>query len=531
MLGIIGYCMSSFSLRWVLKLFARGSKIKAQSRSRRRSVWSRRVSTSVSASTLARDESSNARAPTEWELVLDALERNDASGTTVLVHYFDHGQSMGINLKLRSTAAYLFLEVPRRYLEGTPMTANDCALLLHYVATSTALRTVWLEPFDAFEPLDSFIGFGVTRYSIFAEQIMRAARRNNNIRALTLSTDVSFDPSQMVEFLDQTTSLKELHLDVSRCVLSDEKRLIVLGALARNTHITDLTLEFQDGDAEMLALTVTLQTLHENTTLQKLCLFSSKYPLFVPGHAWSLLLGSGIPLHCLSLSNVSFDHAAMKGLLKGLIGRDTTIDLKLNACTFSNGAIDELMCSVPTMRKHLVSTLTISWHQFDRSDTRLKDLMTKIYPLSPFQHLAINLEGNFTRALLGQLTIKSPPHMESLTLRGFNVVQTETEALAAFVKSAIHLKKLSVDSSLLDRNERAMLKVALRENGSLAKVHGGLPRTYCRRNRALHLLLKQHPIPLAKLSLVPSFCHAAKAAKKMGATLIFAGLLGCDHRY
>jgi hypothetical protein len=478
---------------------------------------------------MARDESNNARAPTAWELTLAALQRNDSSVTKVYVHYYDdsiphpNGQPLGVNLMLSSTVTDLVLEVPRQDLDGEPMTADDWALLLHYVATSAALCTVWLEHFDRNSPT-------ATGISIFAEQIMRAARRNNSVRALKLCYHVAYDHSQMVEFLEQTTSLKEIQLDVSRRVLSDESRLIILEALAHNTQISDLILEFDDNENDDLDMFAhSLQMLHPSTMLQELHLTFWGNALLVPGDVWSSFLRDAKHLRCLSLFCMPFDRDAMKGLVKGLIDRDTAISLELDACWFFNGAIDELLCSIPTMRKHLVSTLTIRQLQdYDENYPRLyelfNDLIAKIYPLSPFQHLVLDLSCSFTLAVLGHLTIKAPPHMESLALVGYRIQAATTEALAAFVKSAIHLTKLSVQFSGRAQRLRTMLQEALRENGSIVDVGEGLPRTYCDRNANLRLLLQEQP----NLSLVPSLFQAAKAAKKMAANMILAGLLGLN---
>jgi hypothetical protein len=340
---------------------------------------------------------------------------------------------------------------------------------------------------------------------------------------------------QMVEFLGQTTSLQEIHLGVSRRFLSDESRLIVLEALARNIHISDLVLGFDmDDGIEMFADSV--QMLHQSTTLQLLHLrFWGDIPL-VPGHVWTSLLKSGIPPRCcLSLFCMPFDRKAMKGLVKGLIERDAAIDLRLDACDFYNGAAGELLRSIPNMRKHMVSTLTITQmdnyenNDFPRMNDLLKDLVAKIYPVSPFQHLVIDMYGDFTLFLLRQLKIKAPPYMESLALECHHVIHgaQEMKALAAFVKSAVHLKKLSLDLSSQRAKGRAALKEALPINGSIVDVGEGLTRKYCNRNANLRLLL-QEPIAAANLSLVPSLFQAAKAAKKMAATMILAGLLGLN---
>jgi hypothetical protein len=432
---------------------------------------------------MARDESINARALTAWELTLAALQRDDSSVTEVNVHYYDdsiphpNGQPLGVNLMLSSTVTELVLEVPRQYLEGEPITTDEFALLLHYVATSAALRTVLLQ-----QPC--FTASTVTSISIFVEQIMRAARRNNNIRALKLCDYVAYDPLQMVEFLGQTTSLQEIMLYVSRSVLSDESRLNVLEALARSAQISYLILGFEKKDGlEMFA--DSLQLLHKSTTLQKLHLsFLEEIPL-VPGYVWSSFLQDAIALHCLSLFCMPFDRDAMKGLVEGLISRNAAaIDLELDACDFDNGAIDELFCSIPTMDKHIFSTLKITqMGHYDDDDTRmnalLKGLVAKVYPVSPFQHLVLDLDGeDFTLALLRRLA-KAPPQMESLALVGnYGIPPAVTKAVAAIVKSAVCLKKLSVESACRSPKFCVALEEALRVNGSIVDVCERLTRKY-----------------------------------------------------
>jgi hypothetical protein len=125
--------------------------------------------------------------------------------------------------------------------------------------------------------------------------------------------------------------------------------------------------------------------------------------------------------------------------------------------------------------------------------------------------------------------VKSTVQLESLVLLD-RLGQVETEALITFVESAIHLKKLSIDVSEQDENFPAALEEALRENGSLVNVCGGLMRTYSERNANLRLLLQQEPMPSADLSLVPSLFQAAKAAKKMAANIIYTiVLMDFDH--
>jgi hypothetical protein len=462
----------------------------------------------------------NARAPTEWERTLGALQRDDTF-TTVNFHCDDrraphqNNRSSGINLELSSSVITMTLQVPRPSLGSTtPITTEEYARLLDtHVATSAALRTIRLLAPE----WNTLIPTGI---SVLAEQMMRAARRNHNVCALELSYGVSYDPLQMVEFLDQTTSLQQLQLDVSRRILSDESRLIVMQALARNTQITNLFLKFNADDGVQI-VSQSLQTLHQNTALQKLCVALWGTTLTIPGHVWTLLLRSGIPLRSLALWDISFDRDAAKGLMDGLIARKTDIDLELNACFFDHEAIDEVILSIPTMRKNMVSTLTIRHQCYRRNCPRMNNMIEKIYPLSPFKHLAIDLSGDFTRALLSQLTIKSPPLMESLTLLGTDCEHADMEALAIFIKSAIHLKTLSVELSEQNKNFRTTLEKALRENGSVETVSMGLTRTYCDRNANLRLLLQQQPMPPANLSLVPSLFQAAKSAKNMVANIIF----------
>jgi hypothetical protein len=459
-------------------------------------------------------ELENAQAPTEWELTLAALQSNNAPVATDYVHYYD--RSIPFNLELSGTVTTVILEVPRPSLRGTPITTDDLALLLTYVATSAALRTVRLEPFD-------YNASPPTVDPIFADQLMRAVRSNSNVHALQW-LHVRYDPALMTAFLDQAASLQELLLDVSRRVISDEARLIVFGALARNAQITDLCLLYDDDDDDMEMLAHHyLQILQQNTTIQKLHL---SFNGSLSGNVWSSLLRSGIPLRCLSLFFVTFDRDAMKGLVEGLIGRGTAIDLILDACFFFNDGIDELIRPIPTMRNYQASTLTIS-QTSEYDDPRGTEMIE--YLLSPFQHLVIDLGGDFTRALLVQLTIQSPPHLESLALVGNYRVQAELEAVVAYVKSAVHLKKLSVDLRYQGENLPATLEAAIRENGSLENVCEGLPRTYCERNANLRLMLERRPMPIADLLLLPSLFQAAKATKKMAAHKILTGLLCCDH--
>jgi hypothetical protein len=336
-----------------------------------------------------------------------------------------------------------------------------------------------------------------------------------------------YDPEAMVDFINQTTSRFTLGLELSGNLLSEELRLKVVEALASNAHIDFLILGFgRVDDVEMFPNA--LQALHQNTTLKSLWLnfYSSAR---VPGRLWYSLLKSGPPLRDLDLCNVLFDGCAIGQLLNGLISRDTAIHLGLYDCFFSDDALDTLIRVLPTVAKHCLLSLTIVNPRYRRDYPELNTLAEALYSLPPFR-LEISLDENETCALLGKLTSKSPPWMTSLVLHN-RLRLAETEALVAFVKSAVHLEMVSAQVFDHVVNAHAMVEEAARENGSLIRAYEGPPCVYNRRNANLRLLLVQRPMPLEleNLSLMPSLFQAAKAAKKMAANFIFAGLLGCDH--
>jgi hypothetical protein len=407
-----------------------------------------------------------------------------------------------------------------------PTTSYDWSLLLHYIATSATLHEVWL----------SASSYRLTPDPIalkFSKHLLRAVRSNPNVRELGFSVGAVYDARHMVALLNHTTSLQELELNFAGYVLSDHSRLIVAQALARNTRVTHLNLRFGQGDdVEMIA--PALRVIHQNTTLQKLGLIFDGGAL-VPGHVWSSLLLSGVPLGSLELSMACFDRVAMEHLLNGLIGRSTAIDLKFRGCGFDHGAIDALADILPTVDKRLVSRLTIDQIGFEDGSRRWNEVVAAVNSLSLFQHLVFGPFLYETCALLEQLTAEAPKQMESLTLLQ-KLSSAETKALVAYVKSAIYLKNLSVDLSeqngnffmALD-NFCTALEGALKENGSLVYTCEGLTDKYCMRNANLGLLLGRKPMPLDDLSLIPSLFQAAKAAKKMAANMILTGLLSCGH--
>jgi hypothetical protein len=334
----------------------------------------------------------------------------------------------------------------------------------------------------------------------------------------------------------QDTSLQELALDVSEYVLSDLSALLsVVDALANNTQVTDLTLHLGDDEDDVEERVDVLHTLHQNTTLQKLSLgvhdMQDNGSYLVPGHAWESLLRSDVPLLSLGLSYISFDGDAVEYLLNGLISQDNAIDLELDRCFFGNGAIDTLVRLVPGIQKCLVSSLTVKGPRCDPRNPQWNKLVAALYPLSgvsPFLHLTIKLSKELTCGLLDQLRIKSPKQMTSLKLRCGGV--EDIFALFMFVKSAVHLKKLTVDLSNWGEDCPEYFGDFLRENGSLVDVGEGLTRAYFLRNENLRLLLEQRPMPLTDLPLVPSLFHVAKAAKKLSPTTILMGLLGYNPR-
>jgi hypothetical protein len=183
----------------------------------------------------------------------------------------------------------------------------------------------------------------------------------------------------MTAFLQETTSVQVLELNISCFGLPDDSRLMLAGALASNTHVTDLTLYFEvDKDNDVCASV--MHVLCNNTRLQQLNLEFERDdddddhddddhddgdPYFlVPGHVWSSLLQSGIPLRSLSLRSMRFDRDAMTHLLHGLNKRDTAIDLQLVDCFFKNCVIDALVDLAPTIFKSLVSQLTVDCPSF-----------------------------------------------------------------------------------------------------------------------------------------------------------------------
>jgi hypothetical protein len=466
----------------------------------------------------------NARAPTEWELLLAALQRNDASVTEVNMPEMEeqdsiprrYGHSLGSALLHNTSVHTLSLDVSRLLSEEE--TVDDWATLLHYVATSAVLQTVVLRNMNAhLNTPTNHVALSVSN----SKRLLRDVGRNNNICSLAFFR-VYNDPEILVDFINQTTSLVGLALAFP---LSDESSFNVVEALADNAYITHLWLDFVDVDDMFPNV---LQVLHQNLKLQSLALSFDRYAA-PPGHVWSSLLESGMRLLSLSLHHVSFDGDAMTQLMDGLIGRDTVIDLGLHRCFFSDGAVDALTVLLPIVGKWIFLRLTIDKPRYRRDNPQLYGLAEALYSLQLF-HLAISLDQEETCALLGKLTIKSPRHMTSIELK-VPLRPAEIEALATFVKSAVHLKKLSIVFSEQSETFRMILEEALRENGSLRHACEGLTDVYHRRNANLRWLLKRRPMPLEleNLSLMPSLFQAAKAAKKMAANFIFAGLLGCDH--
>jgi hypothetical protein len=116
----------------------------------------------------------------------------------------------------------------------------------------------------------------------------------------------------------------------------------------------------------------------------------------------------------------------------------------------------------------------------------------------------------------------------SLSLLNGGMRLAETEALVTYIKSAVHLKELSVNLYHADKNLRSMLTEALRVNGSVVDVGEGMPRTYCVRNSNLRSLLEQRPMPSTDLFLIPMLFQISKVAEKMAPNMLFMGLLGCD---
>jgi hypothetical protein len=466
------------------------------------------------------------RPPTKWELLLEALQRNDDSVTSVYVAGKSipgrYVRSLGSALLHNTTVNTLPLDVNKLNDENSnePITTDEWASFFHYIATSAALHTVCLAPSDYTADMnmrDPII-------FMFTERLLHAVGSNTNVRALSFWPFVVYEMLPMVALLNQTTTLQELSLDISAHVLSDESRLSVVDALANNTQVTDLTLHLGNGSDNVELCVLVLHALRQNSTLQKLALdvygrVGEYYS--VPGLAWSSLLHSKVPLRSLVLSSISFEGDAMEHMLNGLISRDTAIDLELDRCFFGNDAIDSLIRIARDNHKRLISKLTVKEPRCHPLHSEWSKLFAALCPLSrvfPFVQLAIGPRPEFIAALRAM----NPSRRVSPCLR-----HAEIDALVTFVKGAVNLKKLSIH--FFDQRGRTMLENALRENGSVENVSGGLTNKYCERNVNLRLLLNQRPMPLTGLSLVPSLFHAAKPAKKMAANMILTGLLSCDH--
>jgi hypothetical protein len=477
-----------------------------------------------------------ARALTEWEQMLAALQRNDASVTTVdiLEMAVDRdlvpqrcGHALGSALLHNTSVTSLTLDVSMLREEdeddeededqdpdssASPIMIEDYELLINYVATSAALHQVCVDSSQSWPYVKD--PFSVT----FAAHLVRAVGSNSNIRVLRFGFSALYEPLSMVSLLNETTSLETLELEVSGHVLPYESRLMVAQALAINTQITHLNLKFGDDDGDgAVEIPPVLQVLHQNVTLRNLALqFDGR--VVVPGDVWSSLLQSGIPLCVLDLCQARFNRDNMEHLLHGLINKSNAIGLKLHSCHFDHGSLDALVEFLPPIIKPLVSRLTIQNPHFGPDYPKWNLLTGTLYTFSPF-HLGVLLDGDDTCALLRTLTSKSPRHMTSLALLR-RLSTAETGALVTFVKSAVHLEKLSIVS---DQSEtfHTMLGEALRENGSLLHACEGLTDVYHRRNSNLRLLLVQRPMTLADLSLLPSLFQAAKAVKKMAANIIY----------
>jgi hypothetical protein len=416
--------------------------------------------------------------------------------------------------------------------------SDDWAPLLRYVETSLALQTLCLDG-DFHDPIELS----------FMELLLGAVGRNTNVRTLNLGHSVGYGPLPMAAFLNETTSLQALELDVSGNVLSDDSRLIVVEALANNAQVTDLTLHLgedndddgEDNDDDRDDVEVSIRILHalqRNAALEKLKLIFDYFNLaLVPGNAWLSLLQSDIPLRCLELCSVKFDGNAVEHLLNGLRSlrsRGRVIDLDMHNCFYENSVVDTLVNLVPSVCEGLpvISTLKLTDPRYHQNPLyhQVADwnkVVSVCSGFSPFKHLAISLNNaGETCGVLGQLAVKWPAQMESLAILN-PLGLAETEALVTVVKSAVLLKKLSVNLYRVDNNLRLKLEDALRVNGSVVDGCEGLSH-YCLRNVNLRKLLAQRPMPSTDLYLVPMLFRASTVAKKMTPNMLLMGLLGCD---
>jgi hypothetical protein len=284
----------------------------------------------------------------KWESMPATLRRNDPSVTIFSDEKHDvtvanaQFHSLGSALHFNTTVTELRLSVSFQ-VTGTTIRSDNWEPLLHYIETSVVLQIVSLDEISYDRSNRDPICVN------FTEHLLRAVGRNANIHALKFGNFVVYEPLSMAAFLKATTSVQVLELNISCFRLPNDSRLMHAGALASNAHVTDLTLYFEvnkDNDVCASAMRV----VRNNKTIQQLKLeFEDDDDddvdpcSLVPGHVWSSLLQSGIPLRSLDFRSVRFDRDAMTHLLRGLSNRDTAIDLLLEHCFFENCVIDALV--------------------------------------------------------------------------------------------------------------------------------------------------------------------------------------------
>jgi hypothetical protein len=329
----------------------------------------------------------------EWELLLAALQRNDASVTSVDVDRLEYlpsryGRSLGSALRLNTMVTSLTLNVvmlPPKNSDNVPFDTNEWASLLRFIATSPALATVRLRHCADY----SFRGDMQAVISMdFVESTLHAVGRNANIRALRFEHGGHYDRRLMVSLVSQSTSLQELEL----AVFGSHGSVVVAEALVNNDQISDLTLHVHSSISyyDIAERTRFWEVLCQNVSLQRLDL-NFNVDDWVPEHMWSSLFENCIHLRRLGLTAVHFDDEKMNPLLTSLISRrDSALDLKLVSCSFQHGALDELAGLLPTIRKRLVSKLTVvgmivaipDWICWSRLSTQFRAYhLSNIWPL------------------------------------------------------------------------------------------------------------------------------------------------------
>jgi hypothetical protein len=490
------------------------------------------------------------------------LEASPCSVTTICVSGWDYaftnglgyGAELGSALTNNTSVTYLNLELKGLLSQHQESTSEELQPLLHFIATSRALRDVKLSDGRSLVELTT--------------RILEAVAQNSNITEFNM--DFTLRPSlQSFHVLTAASFLRTLNVCIEAFIDFSAEDLVLFGALIGQTQtLHELHLQsFTACDHSLIGERILIHLGSHAHHLRSLRLSLGEDATTGQFRALASTLHSAKSLSHVNMEGYTFDLDSMEIFLTALQSNTTVAALSFNGCRMGKGPFGmwaQFLQSDGSKIREL--RFEPDLHDEESRDGALEGSVLEsdvigwaLLPMviqSSICALDLGVDINVSvpsYALLfdGMICHESEIRLSKLTIRALDL--TVVEALARFLPHSSRLQELSTSRLFRQTNYRMLLS-AIQQNGSLHRVEEDfmpvvdpvwlrLVTAYCQRNQLVPELLAQsqsvaegtddsesRTLDRIDLCLVPTILLATRQAPRMAPKNILIGLLGVLHR-